>query len=405
LFEVYDSPVYGFHDPLVLGWSDDQLRPIVKRLRPRLPTGLTANMLLAAAGCALSLAVEKKSSGKRLRYARAKEPYRAPKRYRSGHRFDTWHYLTTAMDVLEGAGLIDQAVGVRGPRGRGYQSVARATDELVQLLAPIVELGAETAQPIRTETIILRDRKDKKQIDYPDTAETETMRDQVQFINEHLKRLHLIHEGKRFDIPVGRRVFNGDFTRGGRFYCQGTSFQNIESYLRGSLESVIDGVAHPVVEIDYSSLHPTMAYTEARTRMPPGDPYGITGYDRRLVKVAVNALLNAPTQSSATKAIREELRTNEGLRAASGLEVRTRRECMSLAEKVVGAIKAKHWRIKAYFGSDCGARFQRQDSDMAVEVMIRMIAGPPRDKRPRHGRRCGRSVRSGGVGGGLHCSA
>ena len=87
--------------------------------------------------------------------------------------------------------------------------MARATDELVQLLAPIVELGAETAQPIRTETIILRDRKDKKQIDYPDTAETETMRDQVQFINEHLKRLHLIHEGKRFDIPVGRRVFNG----------------------------------------------------------------------------------------------------------------------------------------------------------------------------------------------------
>jgi hypothetical protein len=119
LFDLFDSPVYGFHDPLVLWWSDDQLRPIVERLRPRLPESLTARMLLAIAACALSLVVAKMVSGKPLRYARAKEPYRVPKRYRSGGHFDTWHYVMTAMDVLAEAGLIQQALGVWGPARPG----------------------------------------------------------------------------------------------------------------------------------------------------------------------------------------------------------------------------------------------------------------------------------------------
>ena len=58
--------------------------------------------------------------------------------------------------------------------------------------------------------------------------------------------------------------------------------------------------------------------------------------------------------------------------------------CRALAERVVAAIHHQHREIKSYFGSDCGARFQRQDSDMAIEVMTRMIQTTGRCPLPIH---------------------
>ena len=81
--------------------------------------------------------------------------------------------------------------------------------------------------------------------------------------------------------------------RGGRFYCHGNSFQNMPKQDRRALELVIDGAPHPMVEIDYSNLHIAMAYAEAEQRMPAGDQYAIKGFDRGLVKLAVNTVFNA----------------------------------------------------------------------------------------------------------------
>ena len=46
---VFDNPVFGDHSPLVLGWGEDQLWPIVDRLAPLLPDNLTVAMRLAIA--------------------------------------------------------------------------------------------------------------------------------------------------------------------------------------------------------------------------------------------------------------------------------------------------------------------------------------------------------------------
>ena len=143
----------------------------------------------------------------------------------------------------------------------------------------------------------------------------------------------------------------------------GTSFQNMPAGQRRELELIIDGTAHPMVEIDYSNLHIRMAYSEAGKRIPHGDQYTIDGFDRALVKVAVNTLFNAATTNSAILAITEELRYNPDLRAVNGIESSDRGPCRALAERVVAAIHDKHREIKSHFGSDCGARFQRQDSD------------------------------------------
>jgi hypothetical protein len=162
----------------------------------------------------------------------------------------------------------------------------------------------------------LRDRDEKTLMDYAETADTETMREQVRILNQKLGELILLYRGQQQDIRLGRRVFNGSFQRGGRLYCHGSSFQNMPGEERRALELEIDGVVRPIVEIDYSNLHITMAYAEAGETVPGGDQYEIDGFPRGLVKVAVNTLFNAPTVSTAILAVTDELAPAWGARAA-----------------------------------------------------------------------------------------
>jgi hypothetical protein len=380
----FDNPVIGNHNALVLGWSDGQIQPIFDLLRPRLPADLTDAMGLAVAACARSIIAEHKLTGNGVHYPRGKDPYRKPRRYRtSDHRY-TWHYVTNAMDLLSQAGLINQAPGIWFPGAQGFQSVASPADQLMVIAGPLVDPMEHRFSAERVECIVLRDRYDKKEIDYAETATTTAMRKQVETINDSLRRVELYHGQAKLEVPVARRIFNGSFNRGGRLYCHGPSFQNMPAEDRRQLEVVIDGVAHPMAEIDFSNLHIEMAYREAGRRMPPGDQYTIEGFDRSLVKLAVNTVFNARSNNSGILAITDELYHNRELRAANGIRDSGRRECRELAEKVVEAIHQKHRYIKEYFGSDCGARFQRRDSDMAIEIMLKMTQRTGRCPLPVH---------------------
>jgi len=201
------------------------------------------------------------------------------------------------------------------------------------------------------------------------------MRDQLGVINDKLAQLELRHRGQHLRIPMIRRIFNGSFDRGGRLYCRGSSYQNMPAEQRQEIKFIIGGTAYPAVEIDYSSLHIRMAYSEAGKRVPSGDPYMIDGFGRGLVKLAVNILFNAPTRKSAVNAIAWDLYNNQGV---------TENESNAQARKVVAAIRRKHHRIKRFFGSDCGARFQRLDSDMAVDILTEMVERTGRCPLPMH---------------------
>ena len=91
-----------------------------------------------------------------------------------------------------------------------------------------------------------------------------------------------------------------------------------------------------------------------------------------------------PLRLAQSLPIAEELRYNPHLGAVNGIESSDRGRCRALAKRVVAAVHLKHHQIKSYFGSDCGARFQRQDSDMAIEVMTRMIQRTGRCPLPIH---------------------
>src|SRR3954453_9896257 len=139
---LFDNPLYGDHAPLVLRWSDDQLAVIAQCLAPLLPDNLSDQMILAIASIARSIVAEHAISGRRVHYPRGKDHYRQPKRYRDGDPRLTWYYLTTGMDTLHAAGLIEHVVGKWNRYGKGFESVAWATDSLVALVgAPHRYLG------------------------------------------------------------------------------------------------------------------------------------------------------------------------------------------------------------------------------------------------------------------------
>lgn len=393
--DIFNSEVWkGPHPALVLGWSDDQLDPVVKLLDPLLPRYLpnkpekviTQDMKRAIASCVRSLVVEAHLTGSWVRYSRHKDDYGSiPKRYRLGGRYHSWHFVTNAMDVLKETGLINHQDGYWEPGG-GRQPVARPTPALLELLAPVIEFGEVRGEPHQIEVIVLRDRDDKREIDYEDTEETIAMRAEVEALNDALQQLRLYKAGKPYPIPLMRRIFNGDTVdRGGRDYCKGRSFQIIPSAERLGLQLLIDPVFHPLIEIDFVNMHAVMAYTEACLAIPPGDQYEIEGFDRLVVKRAFNVLLNATTRHKAVTALVEDLHhKDDELWEHSGLATRFRSECRPYAEKVVAAIEEKHSAIAEYFGSDRGAAFMRRDSDMAVKVMLRMIERTGRCPMPIH---------------------
>ena len=154
---ILQNPVIGRHTPLRLRWSDEQLWPVVEQLQTIVDTsGLNDNHVFAAASVARSLVVEMKRQGGGLRYARRKDAYNIPKRYRCGDPLFTWHYITGAMGVLERHGLITCAPGISCAGGGGFQSVAWATEQLVDLLEAVVNVSARRGIT-QTETIVLRD--------------------------------------------------------------------------------------------------------------------------------------------------------------------------------------------------------------------------------------------------------
>jgi hypothetical protein len=251
------------HAPLLMHWDEDQLRPVVAPLDPLLPTGLSDRMRLATASVARDLVLDHLTGGGGVHYSRKKSRYGNDRYRRKNDPLFTHHFIARAMDLLTQAGLIEHT---KGQWQTGWESSARATEALIELLSPAVD-PLEPRGSWHIETIVLRDEDGNDQ-DYVDTPETEAMRDELGVINKYLARLDLRHQGQLVHVPIVRRVFNETFSRGGRLYCAGESYQNHPGYQRRELTSIIDGEAHPLVEIDYSSLHPRMAYAKAVSGYP-----------------------------------------------------------------------------------------------------------------------------------------
>ncbi len=335
--------------PLTLNWKPiewdafgflglPKLRPLAERAKKQI-----ISEALAAGGRCIS-------------YSRDRNFYTHGQRYyRDTYRRSA---IVPAVDQLAEAGLLLHEK--MRPGHRGMQSRFSAAPVLLTETARVDVIYG----PL--EIIILRDECGNP-VDYRDNRFTRSARRRLETLNEALIHQTVgidgqtIREGDR--IESGRaqvrmhRVFNrGNFESGGRFY--GSFFQSMGDRHRLTLNG------QPTVEVDFAGMHIAMLYEEVGKAMP-ADPYDLHDWPRHQAKLALLIIINAPTHTSAVRALADALRLEGG----TGNPFKA-------AQALVTAVKAKHPDIAHAFGSDAGIRLMRRDSEIAERIMLLCCAPP-----------------------------
>ncbi|MDC3286643.1 hypothetical protein OAV67_03200 [Alphaproteobacteria bacterium] len=266
-------------------------------------------------------------------------------------------------------------------KGEGKQTRIAATGKLVDwfdvdpALLPKALVGCEDADPLVVQVTTKRKGKNKKGKTktlkpYTDNAVTKQMRDNLNIINDCLKRhwsdLYLSDDewaklqrslvgNKKYDYtPIRlhrqtiRRIFNStSFDIGGRFY--GGWWQNIPSAYRGII--TIDGKR--TTEFDYGRLHPTMLYAqEGMTLSEDAYDIGVGDEHRDVIKQLFNAMVQMKEPQD---------RPPRDVKFSQ-----TRKTWKQLRSLIVD----KHEPIKDKFFCGIGNRLQYEDSQIAEKVML-----------------------------------
>ncbi|MCU1697346.1 MAG: hypothetical protein JWR34_3409 [Mycobacterium sp.] len=353
------SDFTGRHNPLRNGWSTSQLETVAKEM------GLPGPDPQAIAFVACSLVAEERTAATALRYSRSPRNYSYLDAYEADPLM-TYRRVIRAVDWLIAHGW---AEGRKGQRWLGKQSIMWATPKLMARIGDLVDLTQRQGAMLRDE-IILRD-KGGNSLGFTDTAKILRMRVEMKSINAHLAQQQYLFDGTELYIPPAARIFNQTLRRGGRLYHQGSSYQQMPKEKRAKIHMLVDGVMSPTVELDFDNLHLALIYRAAGKKQPDGDLYQIDGFTRELSKPAHFVALNA--DGTEIGAITGLLSADEELCLANGLDHRRPTALRAAAERLIAAIRRKHYRVKEFFGSGVGAELMKADSDMAVRIMLAMI--------------------------------
>lgn len=368
--EEAEHPEILRSEPLSFRWRFAN-RDVVQALA--LPAGPKQKYETAAERiAAIAYKVRRLDSTREISLGRSRTDYVGMQRYQ-GEDF-TYNAVTWAVDCLSGAGLITEKRARAG--SRGWRSTIQATDTLANLIeAAEPQKIALVYDPI--ETIRLRDSK-KRLVDYRETEFTRAARRRLASINEMTRSAALgissakalgdgvyactTDEGRELVADLNRkeyhRVFNRDFSKGGRFY--GVGWQGLPSEIRAAM--TIDGKS--VDEADYEALHAVLLYARVGRAVPPG-PFHLPDFPRPIVKRAFYTMVNADSRRAAQLVIIREI-ANAGL-AAEGEAGRRTFELMAQIER-------KHVGVRDLFYSGLGRQLMRADSDIAERVMLKGVA-------------------------------
>ncbi|OGU22264.1 MAG: hypothetical protein A2580_07510 [Hydrogenophilales bacterium RIFOXYD1_FULL_62_11] len=215
------------------------------------------------------------------------------------------------------------------------------------------------------ETIILRkkDELSKKSLSlrYQDDAHTCMHREQVLRINDWLEQAdigfdHADNTGRPVDVNSRRlvRIFNnGSFQQGGRLYGGFWIPLSQQQRLDGI---VINGCS--AVSLDFGQMAARTLYGMAGVTPSFDDAYKVPGLEkhRNTVKTVFNSMLHASTRHT-----RLPIGSRGQLPRGVG------------ADEVINAITAFHSPIKDYFYSGRGMEVMFKESQILVEVLLRLI--------------------------------
>jgi len=178
-------------------------------------------------------------------------------------------------------------------------------------------------------------RRDKERI----IVENETLEKELFDYNSFMLSQDIKEDGRQKTITYTRIFCLPDLTLHGRYYSlfSWSSKENRHLF-------TING--NPLVELDFSSMF--VAMLRDNNNLDKMDNlYQIDGFDRTLVKIAVNIMLNARSQNSAIRAISKENKIS-----------------IDKSKNLVNLITVKHHELKDYFFKDSGMKLMWLESEI-----------------------------------------
>jgi DNA-binding MarR family transcriptional regulator len=295
----------------------------------------------------------------------------------------TGRQLKPTLDELEASGLIVRTPAIFKQR----RTTIAPTPMLTELIAKHQVIIASIARLPDEEVIILKRRKARNAtassddddgeeqfitnnqdnatlIDYPDDChEANALRSQLRAFNTFISKSDIRIEGitqpphpfkpfVRYYASSGPIVFNSH----GRLYSgqvggwhQALAKED-RKHIRINGESVID--------LDFTNMHLRLAYREARCSPPSGDLYAIKGLEafRPAVKIVISAMLSRIGDLKKLPSNVRELLPKQWT-----------------GKRIAQAIREHHAPIAHLFGQDKGMQYMWQDSEVLMEVLIRLM--------------------------------
>lgn len=282
------------------------------------------------------------------------------------------HYKTfiEVIDALGSLGYIEGRKGYNFPNGKAQTARMRATKKLKELIVPIKHVF-----PIEDVIIF---RNDKKEIvSFKETEETKRMRENVCLINtvnsKHFiglfvpdKVIATMSEGmarkSRYYDPEQitlRRRFMNTFEEHGRFH--GAFWIGLPKEYRPFTR--IDD--EPTVGRDFNATIINLAYCTGGLGLPEGDPYLLPGIDpchRSYLKSAILMMLNNPSRIKAAQALQGMVHKGK----VEKIHGMSHNEAMDL-------LAEKHSPIGDLFHAGQGLRLLKTESDLAEDIMLRLV--------------------------------
>ncbi len=279
--------------------------------------------------------------------------------------------IKKAVDYLTEQGYTINCIGkAHALEEKRVVSYIIPTDLFIETFCSDVEAVrvAELAYQDSYAYIELRD-EDKNPVIFRTTERTKKLEDVVRKLNT-LNDICTIRNGKGEALNnFYCRVFNIDFSRGGRFYRSDVlRIKNDES---DRLDITING--NSVVEVDYGNLHFRIAAAREGIDLETvgSDVYSamleeedMTPSNRKIVKLAVNIMFNSLNKKKAQGAIQSEINQ----RKAEDYTLGKASQVMMLIEKAYPQFKDLFC-----MGDGFGSALQYHDSELAADVLSVMI--------------------------------
>jgi hypothetical protein len=290
-----------------------------------------------------------------VRYSRRNNDY-------SGSDNFSYSIVIKIIDSLVDNGYVIEFKGFRS-KGLGRTSRMKASEKFISLFKNEYLPQSTNIVPCEDDNyVILKGFKEGKKAKIIPFEQTDTTKSWNNFLFKYntllcnstlsLEEGYIPKEKINFDrIRVYRKFNDESFTKGGRLY--GPWFQNCPKEARQHI--LINGVSS--VEVDYSCMHPTLAYALNGIDVSK-DLYAVNTIDnyqehRKLIKKVVNICLNAKNKKSAIGAI-----NNESLKHPN-----------YTSTELVNLCTSYHSKISNMFLSDSGKRFMFEDSEIAIRIL------------------------------------